>query len=138
MGPLSLVSSTSTHALYSITGSAAAAVTLTIEDAHSNPVLNGSKTVNFLAVSPSNTNWLSGAVKVHISETNSLGALVEANVIQGYAGSVVPVTVSVHAADINSGESFAFTPSAIPMSSLEPAGGFSFLRLRSTQPNCIR
>jgi hypothetical protein len=88
--------------------------------------LNGSKTVNFLAVSPSNTNWLSGAVKVHISETNSLGALVEANVIQGYAGSVVPVTVSVHAADINSGESFTFTPSAIPMSSLEPAGSFSF------------
>ena len=91
-GPLTLNSggnqsgvTTNKYATYSITSTAAASISLQIQDANGLPVTNGLKTINFPEVSNSNTSWLgTSAIKLGVS----------ADTILGFYGDTLTLTVS--------------------------------------------
>lgn len=107
---------TSTSALYTIsTETATGTVSLQVLDANGLSVANGLKYINFNALGPSSSSWLStGAIKVGITAPSGSTP----SRVVGYLGQTLTITLS-SPEGFNSSESLYFTLSATPVSSIE-------------------
>jgi hypothetical protein len=101
------------YATYSIAETGTAAISLNIFDGQGLPVTNGSKLINFNAISTSNTSWLStSAIKVGVAGPAASDYAI------GAAGSAVTFTLS-SPDEFNTSETIYFTVNAVAASSIE-------------------